>query len=84
MRTMITFIAGLYITVTLVVFGGSAYSFLSGEHAKYSTCPPNWTWALYRAAAWPKAYYDDRTKVAEIPDWLLVRYRPFGDACGAR
>jgi len=81
MRNIIGFLVGLYVTASLVVFGGAAYSFVSGEHSKYSTCPPNWAWALYRAAAWPKAYYDDMAKVAEIPDWLLVRYRPFGDAC---
>jgi hypothetical protein len=81
MRNIIGFLVGLYVTVGLVVFGGAAYSFMSGEHSKYSTCPPNWAWALYRAAAWPKAYYDDRAKVAEIPDWLLARYKPFGDAC---
>jgi hypothetical protein len=81
MRNIVGFLVGLYVTVGLVVFGGAAYSFMSGEHAKYSTCRPNWAWALYRAAAWPKAYYDDRAKVAEIPDWLLARYKPFGDAC---
>jgi hypothetical protein len=81
MRNFLGLIVGFYLTVAVAVFGGAAYGFVSGEHAKYSTCPANWAWALYRAAAWPKAYYDDTSKVADIPDWLLVRYKPFGDAC---
>ena len=38
MRDIIGLLAGLYLTVALVVFGGAAYGFLSGEHAKYSSC----------------------------------------------
>ena len=82
MRNFLGLIVGFYLTVAVAVFGGAAYGFMSGEQAKYSTCPPNWGWALYRAVAWPKAYYDDMSKVTDIPDWLLVRYKPFGEACG--
>jgi hypothetical protein len=81
MRNILGLIVGFYFTVALAVFGGAAYGFLSGEHAKHSTCQPSWAWAVYRAAVWPKAYYDDTDKVGDIPDWLLVRYKPFGDAC---
>lgn len=82
MRNILGLIVGFYLTAALAVFGGAAYGFLSGEHAKYSTCQPNWPWAIYRAAIWPKAYYDDLDKVGDVPDWLLVRYKPLGDACG--
>lgn len=43
---------------------------------------PDWvSWALVRAAIWPKAYLDDQSKVSNPIDWLLVRYDPFGVAC---
>ena len=43
---------------------------------------PDWvSWALVRAATWPKAYLDDQGKVSNPIDWLLVRYDPFGGAC---
>lgn len=82
MRNLLGLIVGFYCTVAVTVFGGAAYSVLSGEHAKYSSCPPNWSWAAYRAAIWPKAYYDDLNRVSDLADWLLVRYKPFGDSCG--
>ena len=81
MRNILGLIVGFYITVALAVFGGAAYGFISGEHAKYSTCPANWLWAGYRAAIWPKAYFDDMQRASNIPDWLLARYKPFGDVC---
>jgi hypothetical protein len=96
MRDIIGLIIGLYLTVALVVFGGAAYGFVSGEQAKYATCAhpgplktafnpelagaPNWVpWALYRAVAWPKTYFDDSAKTSGIVDWLLVHYNPFQD-----
>lgn len=82
MRNLLGLFLGFYFTVAVTVFGGAAYGYLSGEHAKYSSCQPNWAWAAYRAFVWPKAYSDDLDKVGDIPDWLLVRYKPFGDACG--
>jgi hypothetical protein len=81
MRNIVGLIVGFYLTVALAVFGAAAYSFMSGEYARYSSCPPSWPWAAYRAGLWPKTYFDDLNKVADIPDWLLVRYKPFGDAC---
>ncbi len=81
MRNILGLIVGFYITVALAVFGGAAYGFLSREHAKHSTCPPNWPWAIYRAAIWPKAYFVDLSKASNVPDWLLVHYQPFGASC---
>jgi hypothetical protein len=84
MREFFGLVLGLYLTIAIAVFGGAAYGFMSGEHANHSTCAaePNWVpWALYRAAAWPKAYYDDMEKIDSIDGWLIVRYDPFGGAC---
>ena len=38
MRGIIGLIVGLYLTVALVVFGGAAYGFMSGEQAKFASC----------------------------------------------
>jgi hypothetical protein len=92
MRDIIGLVIGLYLTVALVVFGGAAYGFLSGEQAKYSSCArsgvlgkpssqaaggQNWApWALYRAALWPKTYFDDIEKTSGLVDWLVVHYNP--------
>ena len=91
MRDFIGLIVGLYLTAALVVFGGAAYSFMSGEHAKLSPCAvpagstaqQNWVpWALYRASIWPKTYFDEAGKTGGLVDWLLVRYNPFAGNCG--
>lgn len=82
MRNLLGLIVGFYLTVAVAVFGGSAYGFLSGEYAKYSSCQPNWQWAAYRAVAWPRAYMQDQNRHSDLADWLLVRYKPFGDSCG--
>lgn len=85
MREFLGLLLGLYLTVALVVFGGSAYGFMAGESTQYSACAAaggdKWVpWAIYRAAAWPKAWFDDREKAPDITDWLLVHYNPEG-AC---
>jgi hypothetical protein len=81
-REIIGLIVGLYLTAALVVFGGAGYGFMSGEHKVHSNCPPSWSWAAYRAALWPKTYFDDTDKVLEFSDWLLVHYNPFTEVCG--
>jgi hypothetical protein len=85
MREFIGLIVGLYLTVAIGIFGGAAYGFMSGEHQTYSACPTersNWMpWALYRAALWPKTYFDDADKASAVVDWLLVHYNPEG-ICG--
>jgi hypothetical protein len=84
MREIFGLVLGLYLTVAIAVFGGAAYGFMSGEHKKYMTCAtePNWIpWSLYRAVAWPKAYYDDMNKADGIDGWLIVQYDPLGGAC---
>lgn len=85
MREFFGLVLGLYLTVAIAVFGGAAYGFMSGEHAKYATCPTeNWVpWALYRAAAWPKTYIDDQNKANGIDGWLIVQYDPLGGECAA-
>lgn len=41
---------------------------------------PDWVpWVLYRAVAWPKAYYDDMNKAHGIVEWLMVEYDPFAN-----
>jgi hypothetical protein len=85
MREFLGLFLGLYLTIAIAVFGGAAYGVMSGEHANYSKCAtePNWIpWALYRAAAWPKAYYDDLDKADGVDGWLIVRYDPFNGGCG--
>ncbi|HVY87304.1 MAG TPA: hypothetical protein VG942_00445 [Hyphomonadaceae bacterium] len=100
MRDLIGLVIGLYLTVALVVFGGAAYGFISGEQAQFATCArpgnlkvqaafnpelaggPNWIpWALYRAIAWPKTYFDDIGKTDGLVDWLMVHYNPFPETC---
>jgi hypothetical protein len=83
MREIIGLIVGLYLTAGIVVFGGAAYTFMSGEHGQYSNCPPSWNWAAYRAALWPKTYFDDIDKAHNFTDWLLAHYNPFTDVCGS-
>jgi hypothetical protein len=85
MRQLFGLTVGLYLTIAIAVFGGAAYGFVSGEHAPYSKCDaePSWVpWAAYRAAAWPKAYYDDMKKAAGVNSWLVVQYDPFAGGCG--
>jgi hypothetical protein len=86
MREFIGLLVGLYLTVALVVFGGAAYGFMAGESPQYSSCAAaggnKWVpWAIYRAAAWPKTWFDDQDKASGLADWLLVHYDPEG-ACG--
>ena len=85
MREFFGLVLGLYLTIAIAVFGGAAYGFMSGEHAKHATCAtePSWIpWALYRAVAWPKTYFDDQGKVDSIDGWLIVQYDPFAGTCG--
>ncbi len=45
---------------------------------------PNWmTWAAIRALTWPKSYIDDAGRAGGVMNWLIVRYDPFPQACGA-
>lgn len=83
MREMVGLVVGLYLTAALVVFGGAAYGFMSGEHESHSSCAPDYKWAAYRAIAWPKTYFDDSEKAHDFVGWLLVRYEPFPDGCPA-
>jgi hypothetical protein len=83
MREMVGLVVGLYLTAALVVFGGAAYGFISGENAEQSRCEPNYKWAAYRAAIWPKTYFDDAEKARDFVAWLLVRYEPFPEGCPA-
>jgi hypothetical protein len=86
MREFFGLVLGLYLTVAIAVFGGAAYGFMSGEYRKHSTCAtePDWIpWALYRAAAWPKTYFDDQNKANGIDGWLLVQYDPLSGGCAA-
>lgn len=101
LRSLITFVLGLYLTVAIVVGGCGAYHFMFG-HPSLPKCVapgglkttaaniddgslaggPNWVpWVLYRAVAWPKAYYDDMNKVGGVVEWLMVEYDPFSGRC---
>jgi len=85
MRQLVGLLVGFYLTIAIAVFGGAAYGIMSGEHEKYATCRnENWIpWAVYRAAIWPKAYYDDMNKANGVDGWLIVQYDPLGSACAA-
>ena len=83
MRNILGLLVGLYLTVAIAVFGGAAYGFMSGENAEHTSCEPNWKWAAYRAALWPKTYFDDTERAHDFVGWLLARYEPFPDGCPA-
>jgi hypothetical protein len=84
MRDVVVFLIGLYLLVVVIVFGGAVYGVMSGETAKHSPCPVpgNWlVWSGYRAALWPKTYFDDIAKTDDLMDWWLVRYTPLTASC---
>lgn len=84
MRDVLGFFVGLYFLLAAIVFGGGVYGFVSGETAKHTPCPvpENWLgWAAYRAALWPKTFFDDIKRVTELEDWYFVRYTPDPSTC---
>lgn len=97
MRGIITFIVGLYVTVALVVAGAGVWHFTMDKPQATACTPapletgatddglaggPNWMgYVAYRAAAWPKAYWDEKDKADDIVDWLMIGFDPFGGKC---
>lgn len=85
MRGILGFLIGLYLTCALVVLGGGVYGFVTHQNSRTYQCgaaSPNWVpFVAIRAAIWPKAYYDDMNRIADVMDWLVVKYDPFPSAC---
>ena len=81
MRSILGLLIGLYLTCALVVAGGGVYGFVTHQNSRHYDCgaaAPNWiTFVLIRAAIWPKAYYDDMKKTAELTNERELRARRF-------